>query len=477
MADRYTLKKYTHKTIYTLRDEGLSSLVSKSASKLYRKFNIAARKNSIEKFMKPSLTSSKVLRLVQGSRKGSRKAFTILRKQGVLELGIKTLQKLQKSKLQKSTNRDVKKKFVSLVDRGSVMKADWSMRLTVVKNIKSTSPYTINWVMSPPSGGGGHQNIFRFIEFLDKIGHKNNVYIYSTHDDMTIAQARENVRAYCNAKNLTFKRYNAKLPMLESDALFATGWETAYPVFNEKTKARKFYFVQDFEPFFYPMGTEYILAENTYKFGFHGITAGGWLNEKLTNEYGMTCDHYDFGADPDLYSFKNKTRRKKVFFYARPVTERRGFDLGIMALEIFNRAHPEYEIVLAGWDVSEWSVPFPYTNLKVLKIDELSDVYNQSAAALVLSLTNMSLLPLELLASGAIPVVNDAPNNRLVSNNKYIKYTEASPVALAKALVEVVTMKNLPKYAKEASESIPRDGWRIAGEKLLSILEKELTRG
>jgi hypothetical protein len=38
-------------------------------------------------------------------------------------------------------------------------------------------------------------------------------------------------------------------------------------------------------------------------------------------------------------------------------------------------------------------------------------------------------------------------------------------------------MKNLPKFAKEASESVPKDGWQTAGEKFLSILEKELTRG
>ena len=61
-----------------------------------------------------------------------------------------------------------------------------------------------------------------------------------------------------------------------SDAVFATGWETAYPVFNDAGDARKCYFVQDFEPLFYPVGSEYVLAENTYRFNFFGITAGKW---------------------------------------------------------------------------------------------------------------------------------------------------------------------------------------------------------
>lgn len=476
MADRYTLKKYTIKTIETLRDEGVSSFISKSRSKLYRKSQ--EYKKSFGAFMKPTFSSSVILRNTQQLKKHSRKAFTVLRKQGPAGLGIKVLEKLHKQSIQKSPDSGVKRQFVSLVDRESVMKADWSTRpYRKPKYIIAKSPYTINWVMSPPSGGGGHQNIFRFIEFLDRLGHKNNVYIYSNYDDMTIAQARENVRAYCNAKHLTFKRYSSKTPMVEADAIFATGWETAYPVFNEKTMAHKLYFVQDFEPLFYPMGTDYVLAENTYRFGFHGITAGGWLDDKLTREYGMTCDHYDFGADPRNYAFKNTKKRKKVFFYARPVTERRGFDLGVMALEIFHKRLPEYEIVLAGWDVSEWDVTFPYTNLKALRIEELSEVYNEAAAALVLSLTNMSLLPLELLASGAIPVVNDGPNNRLVSDNEYIKYVSASPEALAQALVDIVEMKDLPKYARKASESVARDGWQIAGEKFVSILDKELRRG
>jgi len=408
-------------------------------------------------------------------KKYTRKAAHIVKNEGVIALGIKALGKLQKKRAQTTANPHLKKQFVSLVDRKSVMAADWSHYPYVKPKTRKSGPYTINWVMSPPSSGGGHQNIFRFIELLDKSGHKNNIYLYTTYDDMTIAQAKENVKAYCKAKNLTFRRYEGS--MVKADALFATGWETAYPVFNEKIDAHKFYFVQDFEPLFYPMGTDYILAENTYKFGFHGITAGGWLDSKLSSEYGMSCDHYDFGADPNLYRFTNNAKRKKIFFYARPVTERRGFDLGIMALEIFHNRLPDYEIVLAGWDVSEWSVPFPYTNLKTLSLAELSDVYNECAAALVLSLTNMSLLPLELLATGTIPVVNDGPNNRLVSDNKFIHYTQSSPEALAQELVTIVGMTDLPKYAEKASKSVSQNGWDVAGEKFLEVIGRELGNG
>jgi glycosyltransferase involved in cell wall biosynthesis len=145
-----------------------------------------------------------------------------------------------------------------------------------------------------------------------------------------------------------------------------------------------------------------------------------------------------------------------------------------MALEIFHRLEPKYEIVMAGWDVSEWNIPFPYTNMKTLPLNELPQVYNECAAALVLSLTNMSLLPLELLACGTIPIVNDGPNNRLVSDNKYINYTEPSPQALAHALQASVNRRDSESYALSASKSIRSKGWEDAGKKVLAILEKEL---
>lgn len=409
-------------------------------------------------------------------KKYTKKSTSILKNEGIISFGIKGLSKIQKKRIQTSNNPNLKKQFTSLVDRDSVIKADWSVKSPQVENLTAPSPpYVINWVMSPPSGGGGHQNIFRFISLLDKMGHKNNIYLYSTFDDTSVEEARYNVKSYSTAKNLTFKKYNGE--MTGSDIIFATGWETAYPVFNDKSKSRKMYFVQDFEPYFYPMGTDYILAENTYKFGFHGITAGGWLSSKLSTDYDMTCDFYDFGADKTKYKYKNDKKRNEIFFYARPVTERRGFDLGIMALEIFHKKMPEYTINLAGWDVSEWDIPFPYVNHKALKIEELPDIYNKCSVALVLSLTNMSLLPLELLSCGTIPVVNDAPNNRQVSNNPYIAYTEASPESLAQKMVDIVTINDPWHYAKKASESVSDDGWEAAGKKFLAVIERELSNG
>ena len=90
-----------------------------------------------------------------------------------------------------------------------------------------------------------------------------------------------------------------------------------------------------------------------------------------------------------------------------------------------------------------------------------------------MSFTNMSLLPLELIGSGTIPVVNDGENNTLVSNNPYIAYSAANPVALASALSKVVSRKDSVEYAKKASESLETASWDESGKKFVSIIERE----
>ena len=416
-------------------------------------------------------------------RKKTRTAARVLRQQGVLDTSVLALQKLQARRQTKNFSKTgvsiSGQKITTMVANEDAQLADWSQaKPQFHPQTKPKAPYTINFVMSPPGkGSGGHQNLFRFIKYLEDAGHTCSIYLYSTIHFPTVAEVKAILQdSYPQTKaNIQWLRAKG---MGKADAIFATGWETAYPVFNSPVVAKRFYFVQDFEPLFYPMGSEYVLAENTYRFGFYGTTAGGWLAKKLHDEFGMQTDHFDFGADRERYNLVTEaSQRKEVFFYARPVTPRRGFEMGVLALEIFAKKHPEYTINLAGWDVSNYQLPFKANNLGTVSLDSLNEVYNRCAVALVMSLTNMSLLPLELLASGTIPVVNDGPNNRLVSDNPYIAYTPNNPAALAQRMSDIVTMENLSAYAKEASESVASNDWDSSGKKFVEMVERELGRG
>lgn len=334
----------------------------------------------------------------------------------------------------------------------------------------------MSWVMSPPSpNSGGHQNLFRFIHAAERAGHRCHVYFYTATN--VVVNPRDMRALLANSGNYppveaSMQMYSSTTEVAaETQALFATGWETAYPVFRDPSPARRFYFVQDFEPAFYPWGSEYLLAEDTYRFGFHGLTAGGWLSRKLHDEYGMSTGHFDFSVDHSAYRRTNEARRNEVFFYARPSTPRRGFEIGIAALDELHRMRPNLTINLAGEMLSGRVLGFPAIDHGPLGLDDLRELYNRCAAALVVSATNMSLLPLELLACGVIPVVNDAPNNRLVSDNPWISYAPARPIALAQAVAAVSDDPEQEIRSARAAQSVSGHSWEDSGRQFLDAYE------
>jgi hypothetical protein len=398
--------------------------------------------------------------------------FWVLRDEGLREFSARALAKMH--------SKVVRHKPTMLVDLGDASRVDWTVRPAPLETPISVSdgPVEIGWIMSPPGdSSGGHQNLFRFIRFAELAGHRCTIYLYRSHDAPV---SIPDIRAMVKSRS-AYADVDADIVMYDSDgvrpgtqAIFATGWETAYPAYLDPSSARRFYFVQDFEPSFYPLGTEFLLAENTYRFGFHGITAGGWLSAKLRDEYGMSTNHFDFAVDKTHYSVTNTKPRDEIFFYARPVTARRAFEFGVLALREFARLKPDVTINLAGWDVSAWNLPFEYRNLTALDITQLNAVYNRCAAGLVLSLSNMSLLPLELMSAGVAPVVNDGPNNRLVSDNPFIEYVKPSPGALARRMVEIVERPDAVQRSIDMAASVETVNWEDSGAQFLAAFERAM---
>jgi len=366
-----------------------------------------------------------------------------------------------------------------LVRYSDALEVDWSIPHPAVTSPREIArgPLTVAWIMSPPgANSGGHQNIFRFIKVMENAGHRVRVYLYSTDEKYSPAEVSTLISgstSYPDVEAEVLDLPRGGIPA-DVDAIFATGWETAYPSFRDRSSARRFYFVQDFEPYFYAVGSEFALAENTYRFGFTAMTAGRWLSTKLSEEFGMIAWPFDFGSDPASYHLTNEGARSEVFFYARPATERRGFELGIMALDLVAQARPDLTINLVGEDLRHLDIPFRHRNLAGLQIADLNEVYNRCAAALVLSFTNMSLLPLELLGAGTIPVVNDGDNNRLVSDNPFIEFAAASPRALADRILSVLDRDDLVDHAREASQSVQDADWAISAEQFLDGFERSI---
>jgi O-antigen biosynthesis protein len=341
-------------------------------------------------------------------------------------------------------------------------------RPVAVPPVPDDGRLTVNWVTTPPShGSGGHTTMFRLVEHLESAGHTCRIYLYDVYGSRAADHEATLRLAFPAIRGPVLDVTDG---MADAHAVFATAWSTAYPAYHDPCAGKRFYLVQDYEPWFYPAGALATLARNTYRMGFHGFTAGRFLADKLGSEHGMPADWFDFGCDAARYYLLPGQQRDGVVFYARPHAPRRAFELGKLTLELFAERHPDVRIHLYGERVG--AIGPRSTDHGLVTPDELNAIYNRCFAGLSLSMTNVSLVPHEMLAAGCIPVVNDAPHNRVVLANDHVRYAEASPHELARALSDVVTLDPFPAAA--AAASVRDRSWDAAGHELEKVLHRQL---
>ncbi|MEY6432685.1 glycosyltransferase family 4 protein [Thioalkalicoccus limnaeus] len=334
-------------------------------------------------------------------------------------------------------------------------------------------PRSMNWIVPAFSlGSGGHLNIFRMIAMLESRGYPCRIFLPEQAQLTDAAHARELINTHFVPLAAEVGIGLDAMPCCEF--VVATGWDTAYWAKAFTGARHRLYFVQDFEPYFYSRSSEYALAEHTYRMGFVGLTAGGWLAEKLRTRYGMTTHAFGFSFDKDRYRPQPRLPGpRRVFFYARHVTPRRGFDLGLLALERVHRRCPDVEFVLAGWDCSAFAIPFPYRDMGVAPLDELPGLYAQCDVALVLSLTNLSLLPLEVMACGCPVVSNRGPNVEwLLRDGENASLADPTPDALAAAVIAVLEDADLRARLIEGGLGFAAaTDWEVEGQRVAERLQ------
>lgn len=333
-------------------------------------------------------------------------------------------------------------------------------------------PLTVGWLCAPPgAGSGGHTTMFRMVQALEAAGHRCVVLVHFPNGG-NIDKRRELVRTdwpwvRADVVDVDDPAAMAALPPL--DACVATGWPSAHLLARRFERAHRFYFIQDYEPFFYPRGADYELAADTYRFGFHNIALGTMVQRRLKEEQGIVADVVPFSCDTTVYALSAPVRRSGVVFYTRPDVARRGYRLGALALEEFHRRHPEQEIHLYGEPALDLAVPA--TRHGRLTPAQLNALYNRTLGGFAMSFTNISLVAEEMLAAGCVPVVNDSPDARADLPNPAVAWAAATPGALADALCRVVESPRPDEQAARAAASVRRDNWATTGREVVEIIE------
>lgn len=293
----------------------------------------------------------------------------------------------------------------------------------------------------PTHGSGGHNKIFTAAKHLSESGHRVSLYFLEDGNFTRQEQVKEFIHShYFDPKSDIILGANN---ISTCDVLCATSWLTAYTVYGNKNRAaRLFYFVQDIESLFFPMGDNYIKAENTYRLGLHHITYGPWCAKILSDKYRAKADAIPFSLDKTIYYPRTveSEKNKRVIFFARPEMSRRCFWLGLEALCIFNRRNPDVKIILYGTEqLKHHHIPFPHEDLGVMNKDELARLYSGADVGLVFSTTNPSLVPFEMMAC-ACPVVDLDHNDNYINygSRENVKLVGFSPEEIARGIEDLI---------------------------------------
>jgi glycosyltransferase involved in cell wall biosynthesis len=337
----------------------------------------------------------------------------------------------------------------------------------------------IAWVVPPfDRGSGGHMTIFTLIAELERRGHRCSIWI---HDPGGKSPGAERQRADIIEY---FVPVQASVHVdLEgwqgADVALATGWQTAYPVRDLPSCSLKAYLVQDYEPHFFGASAQRLWAEATYGMGFPCIAASPWLSDLMRDRYGTESAHFELGVDFDTYRKLDQPREPQtIVYYARPSTPRRATELGVLALEEVRERHPDCRIVMFGDVRMPWA-PFQYEAAGVVTPELLARLYNRATVGLVISLTNYSRMPKEMMACG-LPVVDvDHPSVISVfgSDGDVIRLAKPDPILIADRVCEL--LEDAPLRAavgNNARRFVDGMTWSAAAEQIESSLREWLVR-
>lgn len=315
----------------------------------------------------------------------------------------------------------------------------------------NASHLKITWVIPDfNAGGGGHMTIFRMVKWLEIFGHTCSIKVINPVEGRTNLE-----RIDILLKNYQIVRADIDLlgeDLGETDVLIATSWETAYVVSSTKGVEAKFYFVQDYEPLFYPMGSFALAALETYKFDLACICASPWLKQKVEEKYGKWARSFFLAADEN-YRFLGKAKSNaplRIAFYARMHTARRAVELGLLALELLAENGESFVVDFFGSDMPFEETPFESRNWGILDSVALNELYNDADIGICFSSTNYSLVPQEMMVC-KLPVVEiDTESVRSIFPDGVVALAGPSPMSISTVISDL--LKDETKRELQASK-------------------------
>ena len=269
----------------------------------------------------------------------------------------------------------------------------------------------INWYL-PFHENPLYAGVFTVLRFASRLaeshGVNTRIVIYDQIDS-GITTLRRRIESYFPPLAGT-----VTVSPLPNAVSVATFWKSAYVIARSSALAR-YYFIQDYEPIFYPAGTLYGLAEATYRLGLIPIVNTPGLMNFLHSTHGkIGGTSFVPTVDRSVYFPKQRSTSGplQIVFYGRPWHPRNGFELGIEVLKNLKREYGNrVRIVSVGadWSAREFGLEGVLENRGCLSsADEVADLYRECDIGLCFMFTkHPSYQPFEMISCGCVVLSNE----------------------------------------------------------------------
>ena len=147
----------------------------------------------------------------------------------------------------------------------------------------------------------------------------------------------------------------------------------------------------------------------------------------------------------------------------------------MQALELVKQRRPEVEIVLFGPDALQPPPTFPFVNKGFLSSDDLSALFSSCDVGLVLSLTNPSFVPLEMMACRcAVVEIASERYEGILTHGENAWLVEQNAEAIAAGIIRLLDDEDLRiQIVARASDRARKMDWRNSARQIEAVLLRE----
>jgi len=262
----------------------------------------------------------------------------------------------------------------------------------------------------------------------------------------------------------------------DADVIVATAWQTA-PYVNGYSvkKGKKFYFIQNYESFYYGAKDE---VDKTYTFPMRKIVVSNWLKFLMEKEFNsrsiLIVNPIDFNV---FYSTRNSYNKNKRICMLHHTYNWKGISDGINAFKKAKRAYPNIKLIMFGAKCEKVNISCEY-HYKPTG-DKLRDIYNSCDIFLCPSWREGFGLPsAEAMACKCALVTTDNGGCRdyAIDGKTALVSPPKNPEALAENLKKLLgSSELLKKIAENGYEHIKQFTWQKAVDKLEKVFKESLT--